>query len=212
MKGVKNAEDGLRIAKSLTFAKRVTILHQTVAATQGAVGKVEDATSRYMQRSVARCLILELNGDPLMKIITAVVCIAILCGCGKSDESASKAAGTKVGEALTDFATGVGKGIDRQMQVNVVLSAEVAQQGLGKTVAKSLGIDTGRKCISVYFMAKTSFKGTLLAKAMNKEGQEIGRSAADVDFANDDAKYVSFEFEQEMDTQSVDTYVIEVKK
>lgn len=149
-----------------------------------------------------------------MRLTVAVVAMVLLVGCGESNESAAKRAGGKVGETLTDFATGVGKGIDRQLTVNVELSKEATKQGLSRTVAKSgaLEPDIKKKGISIYFMAKTAFKGTLLAKAMNKEGQEIGRSVAKVEFKADDAKYVLFTFDQEMDTQLVDKYIVDIKK
>ena len=41
-------------------------------------------------------------------------------------------------------------------------------------------------------------------RAANKEGLGIGRSVVDVAFEADDAKYVSFEFDAEIDTQPAD--------
>lgn len=147
-----------------------------------------------------------------VKKTAVLVAIALLCGCGKSDESMAKRAGDKVGETLTDFATGVGKGVDRQMTVNVELSDEVTKQGLSTTIAKSGGLDASQKGITVYFLAETAFKGNLVAKAMNKDGKEIGRSVAQVDFSADDARYVPFVFDEEMDTQLVAKYIVKIKR
>jgi hypothetical protein len=139
--------------------------------------------------------------------------LILAAGCGKHDESLAKRTGSAVGETLTDFGSGVGKGIDKQMAVNVELSKAVADHGLSKTIAKSLGINHAHdKGISVYLIAAKPFKSKLTARALGKDGQEIGRSTSDVDLAADDAKYVTFKFDPEMDTQLVDKYVIDVKK
>ena len=45
---------------------------------------------------------------------------------------------------------------------------------------------------------------------MNAEGEEIGRSTVDIEWTAADAKYVSFAFQSEVDTQLVDKYVVEV--
>ena len=66
--------------------------------------------------------------------------------------------------------------------------------------------------ITVYFLAAGPFKGKLVAKATNKEGQEIGRSVVDVEFSADDAKYVSFPFPEEMDAQLVQEYRVDIKR
>ena len=146
---------------------------------------------------------------PLLAVLLAIP------GCGKKneDESGAKRAGNKVGETITDFASGIGKGIDKQMVVNVELSDGLKQRGITKNTAKALGMDhPNAKGITVYFGSKDPFKGKLSAKAFNKEGVEIGRSMVDVEFTADDAKYVTFTFDNEMDTQLVDKYLVDVKE
>lgn len=144
----------------------------------------------------------------------AVVSLVVVAACKKEDESYAKKAGSAVAETLSDFASGVGTEIDTRMTVDVELAAALTEQGISKTVAKGVGfqdIDKG-KGISVYFIAQKEFKSTLVARALNKEGQEIGRAAADVDLGADDAAYVTFTFPSEMDTQLVQKYVIDIKK
>ena len=143
----------------------------------------------------------------------AILLTLAIVGCGKSDESMAKRAGNKVGETLTDFASGVGKGVDSRMAVTVELSAGLAEAGISKTVAKAGGLDhPNLKCISVYFISKKPFKATLIAYALNREGAEVGRSTTDVELAEDDAKYVMFSFPDEMDTQMVAKYTIGTRK
>jgi len=106
-----------------------------------------------------------------------VAALFLVAGCGKDDESLAKKAGAKVGETLTEFASGVGKGIDKEMAVTVELSQALADAGMTKTIAKAGGLDhPNTKTILVYLVAQKPFNSLLIAKALNKEGQELGRS------------------------------------
>jgi hypothetical protein len=146
-------------------------------------------------------------------LVLLVLSLIVATGCGKREGTLADQAGTKMGETLTDFASGVGKGVDKQMMVNVELSKTLTDQGISHTVAKSLGINpSNTKGISVYLIASKALKSKLITKALAKDGQEIGRSVVEADLAADDAKYVTFEFDREMDTQLVDKYTIDVKK
>ena len=141
------------------------------------------------------------------------VFVVVVAGCGKHDDSLAKRAGSKVGETVTDFASGVGKGVDQQLTVQVELSKALTDRGLSKTIAKSATMDhPTTKGILIYLIASKPLKAKLMARAITKEGQEIGRSLADVDLAAEDAKYVTFAFEHEVDMQLVVRYVIDEKK
>jgi hypothetical protein len=75
-------------------------------------------------------------------------------------------------------------------------------------VAKALGIDSTKKGITVYLVSSPSVSNTLVAKALNADGWEIGRARKDVVMKKEDAAYVTFEFDGEMDTQLVKRYAI----
>ena len=76
-----------------------------------------------------------------MKYITMFGLIAtLLVSCGKKDDGIAKKAGEVIGQQVTDFTKGVGKGIDQKMMVVVSLSPQVQALGLTNTVAKSLGM------------------------------------------------------------------------
>lgn len=145
-------------------------------------------------------------------IVTLSSLIAI-AGCDKKADDVANSAGDKVGQTLTKFAKGVNQGIDKEMTVETELSQELIDQGISKTISKSIGLDDpDLKGITIYMNSKNAFKGTLVAKAFNAEGQEIGRSSADPNLAQDDAKYIKFVFDDAMDTQLVKKYVISIKK
>lgn len=140
-----------------------------------------------------------------------LVLLAALACDRKKDETVVKQAGSKVGEALTEFASGVSKGVDTKMVVAVELTPAVTAKGLSRTVAKSLGMD-GDKGFSTYIVSKAPFRGTLVARALGGSGEEIGRARQGVSFEKDDAKYVTFKFQPEMDTGLVAKYVIDLGK
>jgi hypothetical protein len=147
----------------------------------------------------------------MIRCIALLAAAVLLSGCGGNDRGAQQA-GQKVGETITDFASGVGKGIDKRMEVPVELSDSITALGLRHTIAKSLGIDRpNEKGVTVYFIAAKPVEARLMAKALNAEGQEIGRSTADVELAADDARYITFRFDPELDAQLVERYLIEAK-
>jgi len=144
-------------------------------------------------------------------INTAIlIVIIVIVGCGKKDESIAKKAGSKIGSTLTDFTTGIGKGIDKQMKVKVELSDELKGLGISKTISKSMGLD--KKGITVYFLSKDGMKIKLIAKAINSENLEIGRSVVETEFDTDDAKYIEFEFDNNLDRSMVAKYSIDKKR
>lgn len=150
----------------------------------------------------------------------AVTAVLFLVSCGSregSDKSVAQQAGDQVGRSVTDFARGVGHGVDKQLEVSVELSEELANLGLSKTVAKvapySVPPTPGKdKVLSVYLISQKPFAGQLLARGLNAEGQEIGRATADVTLAADDARYVTFAFPEEMDSQRVVKYVLSLRQ
>ncbi len=141
-------------------------------------------------------------------LATLSLLAALLIGCGKEGDSLADKAGESIGRHVTDFTKGVGRGIDQKMAVEVALRAEVQALGLTNTIAKSLGLDTSKKGISVYFIASQNVSNTLVARALNADGMEIGRARKLVTMQKDDAGYVTFEFEDEMDSAMVKRYAI----
>ena len=110
--------------------------------------------------------------------LSLVALMPVCVGCTDDKEkSLAQKFGNELGGSISDFAEGVGEGVDEKMLVEVKLTDKMSKRGLNKTVAKSLGLNPdGKKGINVYITCETPFEGTLIAKAFNKEGLEIGRA------------------------------------
>ena len=146
----------------------------------------------------------------LAGFLAVLVCFQAT-GCGRKDESISKKVGRKLGESVTDFGSGVGTGFDAQMTVNVELTEDLAKLGVSSTMAKSLAPSVP-KTITVYLITQNKLEGTLVARALNGKGLEIGRARTEVTLAKDDAQYVNFAFPSEMDTGMVVRYEVGLAK
>ena len=155
--------------------------------------------------------IVEMNRSITLEIFLCLLCVQV--GCGDSSDSDASSIGRSLGENVTEFAQGVGTGVDEKLHINVELSESLIDVGLAVTVAKQeTPTEGGGKSISVYLVAESELSATLMAKAYNKEALEIGRCTADIAFDKDDAQYVRFVFPAEMDQQTVDAYRIELKR
>lgn len=149
-----------------------------------------------------------------MKAMLACLAVValVIAGCGDDDESGAKKTGRGIGKGATDFVKGMGEGIDEAMKVEVELGPAMIAKGFKKTVSKSTGMSTEKKGVAVYITSDNAYSGELRAKALNKAGLEIGRSTVDVTFDKDDAKYVTFMFDDEMDSALVAKYEVDLVK
>lgn len=146
-------------------------------------------------------------------LLVSLLSLIAIAGCDKKEGNSAQKVGKNVGQTLTSLAKGVGEGIDEELTVETELSKELIDQGISKTISKSkVTDDPDQKSIAVYLISTNAFKSILMAKALNAEGQEIGRSTADLSLGQDEAKYVQFIFEDQLDTQLVKKYVISIKK
>ncbi|MBH1433456.1 hypothetical protein I5U42_19365 [Stenotrophomonas maltophilia] len=139
------------------------------------------------------------------KVIVVMVLALGLAAC-KDDTSVSQKAGSAISGTAADFVAGLGEGVDKRMSVTLQADPGLAARGLTVTLGKSRGM--GSKDAAVYVVADKAFKGKLVARALDADGTEIGRAAAEVEFAADDARYVTFQFNEEMDSQLVRSYAV----
>lgn len=154
-----------------------------------------------------------------MKCFKSFIMLLLLCfgptivGCGKAADHDAGTVGQAIGENVTDFARGVGKGIDNKLHISTEISPALVERGVTLIVGKqgplhSTTDDT--KAISLYFLTEKAIAGTMIAKAYNSDDQEIGRAKTVVEFSDDDAQYVKFPFPPEMDRQLVAKYKFDI--
>lgn len=139
-------------------------------------------------------------------VVMALALALVAC---KDDTSVSQKAGSAITGTAADFVAGLGEGVDRKMSVTLQADPGLAAHGLMVTLGKSRGM--GSKEAAVYVVADKAFKGTLVARALDGEGAEIGRASAEAEFTADDARYVTFHFNEEMDSQLVRTYAVSAR-
>jgi len=142
----------------------------------------------------------------LMNKSIMVMALALALVACKDDTSMSQKAGSAISGTAADFVAGLGEGVDKKMNVTLQVDPGLAAHGLTVTLGKSRGM--GSKEAAVYVVADKAFKGKLVARALDGEGAEIGRASAEEEFAADDARYVTFQFNEEMDSQLVRTYAV----
>ena len=143
-----------------------------------------------------------------MKHIAMISLVAaLLTGCGKKEDSIAKRVGEAIGQQATDFTKGVGKGIDQKMIIQVSLTAQVQALGLTNTIAKSLGIGSSNG-ISIYFVASQNVSNTLVVRALNNDGIEVGRARKIITIRKDEAAYTAFNFDDQMDMTMVRKYEV----
>ena len=94
-----------------------------------------------------------------------------------------------------------------EAEVGINIGPELRERGIIQTTSK---VD-GQNAISIYLISKSALNATLVAKAMNESGQEIGRATAELNLAADDAKLVSFKFGPEVDATEVKSYLVALK-
>lgn len=114
-------------------------------------------------------------------------------GCDKKDDSLAKKAGEVLGKQVTDFTKGVGEGIDKKMAVHIVLTPHLQAIGLTNTIGKYLGIGSTNG-IAIYFIASQNVSNTLVARALDDKGVEIGRAKKTTRFAKGrcDIRHIQF--------------------
>ncbi len=145
---------------------------------------------------------------PVNKLIVGVALVLALAAC-KDDASMSQKAGSAISGTAADFVAGLGEGVDKRMNVTLQPDPALAARGLTVTLGKSRGM--GSKDAAVYVVADKPFKGKLVARALDAEGTEIGRAVSEQEFQADDARYVNFQFNEEMDSQLVRTYAVSAR-
>ena len=89
----------------------------------------------------------------------------------------------------------------------VTLGSSVIDKGLSMTSSKS-----EQAKVEVYLTSTDLVEGELLAKALNAQGKEIGRSKQILNLGKDDAKLVTFNFDASVNLDDVSRFMLDFRK
>jgi len=92
-------------------------------------------------------------------------------------------------------------------EASIDLDKDLTEQKIVKTAGKA----DGKGTVTVYLTSEEAFKGTLVAKALNQTGQEIGRTTAELNLSKDDGKEIAFKFDSSLDVTKVIRYLVSLK-
>lgn len=131
------------------------------------------------------------------------------CSSDKIKEKINKT-GDVAGQAVGEFATGVGSGVEKTISPTVQLHATISALGLSmgeiKVESDSLGEDN---MLVVYFIFNQYFNKALTATVINGEGKEMGRSKQLIIGKKSEARFIEFHFDKHTNIDKNCTITIE---
>jgi hypothetical protein len=105
--------------------------------------------------------------------------------------------GEIVGKSATEFIEGVSEGIDETIKRDIVLTENTKPFNFetGKSIIENDDFGNANNVLVQYFIFNQSIDTVLTAKVLDKEGVELGRTKAKVEYESGDADYVEFIFD-----------------
>jgi len=133
-------------------------------------------------------------------------------GVKATGESVGEFAGESVGKAAKGLVRGAEAGA---LAADIRVADTLAKRGVRSTRAQHLFPNKdgkGDHGLSIYVISEEPLAATLVLKAFDKDGQEVGRTLADVDFKKDDAGYVDFRFDARVPMVAVQYYTLDLSQ
>ncbi|WP_225035780.1 hypothetical protein [Winogradskyella sp. SM1960] len=136
------------------------------------------------------------------QLVTLIILLSFLsCNrlANKTKEGINRG-GEVVGESATEFFEGVSEGVDKTLECKIILSEDLQQHGL-KTGVYDIGSSSSsnNNKLILYVIFDADFNRTVIAKAYNKAGLEIGRAKTTISGKKGDADYYDFLFDERTD-------------
>lgn len=104
--------------------------------------------------------------------------------------------GEVVGEAVGEFMSGVGSGVEKAFDPKIELSESFKEKGLKVGEMQLSGSEGTDNLLSVYLIFDKDFKDDIMIKAYNENNKEMGRSKLAVEAKKGDASFHDFKFDQ----------------
>ena len=135
---------------------------------------------------------------------------AMVKGVGQALQDDGKKAVAELSTGLGKMVSGVAEGVDRAKEV--AITADASATGLSLQTARAvmeLGESQGQNVLKAYVQCAKAAAGQLHLRAFDADGREVGRSnRVDEQFADDDARYVRFEFDSATPMNRVSRFVL----
>ncbi|GAB5526697.1 MAG: hypothetical protein Roseis2KO_45690 [Roseivirga sp.] len=132
-------------------------------------------------------------------LLSLLICFTLSCNKVKNKtKDVINKSGEVVGKGASEFVEGVSEGIDRTLDCEIKLSAELTDRGLqtGKFSIENQSQGGENNQLTLYIILDKDFDGSLLVKAFDKRGLEVGRSKLLVSGKAGDASYYDFAFDK----------------
>jgi hypothetical protein len=135
-------------------------------------------------------------------------------GVGEAMKGEGKEAAASVSEGAGEVLKGGSSGFDKSL-VKVTVEADKVLIDKGIEVSRAARLpelnSKGQEGITVYVICNKTFGGTLLMKAYDASGEEVGRSSAALKGGVDSAQYVNFYFDNRTPLNVVKKYSLKQK-
>ncbi|MCF8330898.1 MAG: hypothetical protein K9H84_00440 [Bacteroidales bacterium] len=131
----------------------------------------------------------------------AGLCLFICNSCNNVENKARQTinkSGEAVGKSSAEFFEGVTEGVDKILQPEITLSEDLKVKGLefGKCIVERDSGSHNKNKFVLYLIFNENIRDTLLLKAYDKNGMEIGRTIQKIDKKAGQAKYFDFIFDE----------------
>lgn len=135
--------------------------------------------------------------------LIALACALLSCSSDKLKEKINET-GAATGEAIGEFSTGVSSGVEKALEVKLDLSEGLKSKGItfGKQTISNDPAGGEDNLLIVYVIFNQDFKGSIIAKAFDNKGQEMGRVKIEVSGKKDETQFLEFHFDKRTNIDS----------
>lgn len=132
-------------------------------------------------------------------LILSITLLSVSCNRvkNKANDTINKG-GEVVGESATNLIEGISEGVEKSLDCEIIISDELKAKGISTGTYSIKNHDLGghKNLLLLYVIFEKDFRGDIMAKAFNKQGQENGRKKQRVEGRKGDARYIKFPFEE----------------
>ena len=167
------------------------------------------------EQSGVRPVVVISNKIPTMKnLLFLLLAISLFSACTRAKSTVRDAVNTTgelVGQTAAEFADGVADGVTKTFDCNLETAKTLRDKGVegGKFGITNDSTSAYNNKLTVYLIFNNDFDGTVLAKIIDKDGKEYGRTRKDIKAQKTDARNVDFVFDAKTHIENQSKIVLE---